>query len=135
MHLLRGTGLAGLRGMQPVSVVRLRGVELRVIRPLLEVRKADTEAYCVEHNLSPRQDSSNLVPNQLRNRVRSQLLPLLREYNPDIDDSLLRLARAARAGRRVGHGSKRLAPIRSFEFGDATIEFLTGPIPPGTQPA
>jgi len=98
MHLVRGTGLDGLRGMQPLSVLRPDGgTELRVVRPLLEVRREETEAYCAAQGLSPRSDSSNLVPNQLRNRVRSQLLPLLRKYNSDIDGALLRLADAAGA--------------------------------------
>jgi len=98
MHLVRGAGLAGLRGMQPLSSLRLSdGAELKVARPLLEVRRAETEAYCAAQKLSPRSDSSNLLPNQLRNRIRSQLLPLLREFNPDIDKALLRLASATDA--------------------------------------
>jgi len=96
MHLIRGTGLAGLRGMQPLSTLRTAdGTKLRIARPLLEVERKETEAYCAAQKLSPRTDSSNVLPNQLRNRVRSQLLPLLREYNPDIDEILLRLAGAA----------------------------------------
>jgi tRNA(Ile)-lysidine synthase len=96
MRLIRGTGIAGLRGMQPLSTLRMAdGSCLRVIRPLLQVRREETEAYCSAHKLSPRTDSSNLLPDRLRNRVRSQLIPLLRRYNPDIDDALLRLADAA----------------------------------------
>ncbi len=96
MRLIRGTGLAGLRGMQPLSEIRLAdGGCLRVIRPLLQVRRDETEAYCLAHELSPRTDSSNLLPDRLRNRVRSQLIPLLRQYSPEIDDALLRLADAA----------------------------------------
>lgn len=98
MHLIRGTGLPGLRGMLPLSTLRLAdGAGLKVVRPLLGVRREETEAYCAANGLSPRSDSSNLLPNQLRNRVRSQLLPLLREYNPDIDRALLRLGSAADA--------------------------------------
>lgn len=96
MHLVRGTGLAGLRGMQPLSILRVAdGNRLTVIRPLLVVRREETGAYCAVHRLSPRSDSSNLLPNQLRNRVRTELLPLLRDYNCDIDGALLRLASAA----------------------------------------
>ncbi len=68
-----------------------------MIRPLLEVRRETIEAYCLAHELSPRTDSSNLLPDQLRNRVRSQLIPLLRQYNPDFDVALLRLADSASA--------------------------------------
>jgi tRNA(Ile)-lysidine synthase len=96
MHLVRGTGLAGLRGMQPLSALRSpEAAELRVVRPLLEVKREETEAYCAAQGLAPRSDSSNLLPNQLRNKIRSQLIPLLRGYNPDIDEALLRMASAA----------------------------------------
>jgi tRNA(Ile)-lysidine synthase len=98
MHLVRGTGIAGLRGMQPLSTLSLPdGTQLRVARPLLDVRREETEAFCAAQGLSPRSDSSNYWPNQLRNRVRSQLIPLLREYNPDVEEALLRTARAADA--------------------------------------
>jgi tRNA(Ile)-lysidine synthase len=98
MHLVRGAGLSGLRGMQPLNIWRLpEGASLRIARPLLEVRRDETEDYCHTKGLSPRSDSSNRLPSQLRNRVRSQLIPLLREYNPDIETSLLRTARAADA--------------------------------------
>jgi tRNA(Ile)-lysidine synthase len=96
MHLVRGTGLAGLRGIQPLSTLRVAdGAELKVVRPLLGVRREETEAYCATNRLFPRSDSSNQLPNYLRNNIRSQLIPLLREYNPDIDKALLRLASAA----------------------------------------
>jgi tRNA(Ile)-lysidine synthase len=96
MHLVRGTGLAGLRGMQPLSVFSSPyATELKAIRPLLEVGRGETEAYCAALGLAPRSDSSNLLPNQLRNKIRSQLIPLLREYNPDIDEALLRMASVA----------------------------------------
>jgi len=96
MHLVRGTGLAGLRGMQPISILRCTGgAQLRVVRPLLEVKRVETEAYCSAQGLSPRRDSSNRLPDFLRNRIRSQLIPLLREYNPDIDKALVRMAGAA----------------------------------------
>ena len=98
MHLIRGTGLAGLRGMPPLG--HWRSVDsrtLRIARPLLEIGKEETAAYCVSKGLSPRTDSSNLVPDQLRNRVRTNLVPLLREYNPDVEQAILRTARTADA--------------------------------------
>ncbi len=96
MHLVRGTGLAGLRGMQPLSTLRsTNAAELKIIRPLLGVRREETEAYCAARGLAPRSDSSNLLPNQLRNKIRLQLIPQLRGYNPDIDEALLRMASAA----------------------------------------
>jgi len=97
MHLLRGSGTAGLRGLQPRSLLRYRKNRspLEVVRPLLEVTRQETADYCRQHNLKPRTDSSNVSPDFLRNRIRLELLPLLRTYNPGIDDALLRLAATA----------------------------------------
>ncbi|MDD5093967.1 MAG: tRNA lysidine(34) synthetase TilS [Dehalococcoidia bacterium] len=93
MHLIRGTGMAGLRGMQPLFRRHLPGGSLRVIRPLLEVTRQQTEAYCSQCNLSPRIDSSNLSPKYLRNRIRSELMPILQGYNSNIRENLTRTAR------------------------------------------
>lgn len=97
MHILRGSGVAGLRGLQPKSVL-LTGEDktpLTVVRPLLEVFRYETVDYCRRHNLEPRSDSSNVSDAFLRNRVRMELLPMLREYNPRFDAALLRLATIA----------------------------------------
>jgi len=94
LHLIRGTGLAGLKGMRPLSRWNLPdGRILTLIRPLLETPRTETEAYCAAHHLSPRRDSSNLDPRHLRNRIRSELLPLLEAYNPRIIESLCRTGR------------------------------------------
>ncbi len=98
MHLIRGTGLLGLRGMEPLSRWRLLdGTQLTVIRPLLEVSRKETEAYCAACDLSTRRDSSNISPKYLRNRIRAELIPVLREYNPRIRESLSRAARTIAA--------------------------------------
>lgn len=98
MHLVRGAGLSGLRGMQPLSIWRSpHGFQLRIIRPLLDVSRAETESYCAGHGLAPRWDSSNRSPAHLRNRIRLELIPLLQSYNPNIGAALLRMARAATA--------------------------------------
>lgn len=97
MHLLRGTGTTGLRGLQPHSLLpcgRDRG-RIEMVRPLLEVTRQETLDYCQGYHLEPRSDSSNLSPAFLRNRVRLELLPVLRNYNPAIDKALLRLATIA----------------------------------------
>ena len=94
MHLLRGAGLSGLRGLQPRSIFPLgKGKkQLEVVRPLLEVTRQETRDYCQLHGLQPRADSSNEVLDFVRNRVRLELLPVLRDYNPSVDRALLRLA-------------------------------------------
>jgi tRNA(Ile)-lysidine synthase len=95
MHLVRGSGLTGLAGMRPSSSWPFLGRDdLLLVRPLLEVSRAETERYCQEEGLSPCLDVTNLLLGPLRNRVRHQLLPLLRRYNPKIEAALLRLAAA-----------------------------------------
>lgn len=97
LHLLRGTGTGGLRGLVPSSTLQLDKdtPPITIIRPLLELSRNETAAYCQEHKLSPRTDSSNFSLQPLRNRVRMELLPLLRTYNPNVDNALLRLAAIA----------------------------------------
>jgi tRNA(Ile)-lysidine synthase len=82
LHWLRGSGLAGLRGMAPV-----RG---DIARPLLEVTHEQTVAYCAVLGWQPREDSSNADPRFMRNRIRQELLPLLETYNPGIRELLVR---------------------------------------------
>ncbi|HAZ32167.1 MAG TPA: tRNA lysidine(34) synthetase TilS [Dehalococcoidia bacterium] len=118
MHLIRGTGLLGLRGMQPLSRWRLPltsfrgwldGTQLTVIRPLLEISREETEAYCAACELSPRLDSSNISSKYLRNRIRAELMSVLLEYNPGIRDSLRRAARTVAAD--IAHLDEEVARL------------------------
>lgn len=88
-NILRGTGTDGLRGIRD-----RRGL---IVRPLLGVTRAEIEAYCQANALSPRQDLSNASPDHYtRNRIRLALLPQLRrEYNPRVEDAVLRLSEIA----------------------------------------
>ena len=95
LHLVRGTGTRGLRGLQPVTKRRVSGKELKIVRPLLTVRRAETGEYCTSFQLQPRQDASNLSLEPLRNRVRLELLPLLQNYNSGIFEALQRTAQIA----------------------------------------
>jgi tRNA(Ile)-lysidine synthase len=95
MHLIRGAGTRGMRGLQPYTEWTSKTGGLIVIRPLLEVSHQDTEDYCRQHRLAPRLDASNLSLSPLRNRIRQQLLPLLQSYNPGIAEALLRTGRIA----------------------------------------
>ena len=95
LHLVRGTGTRGLRGLQPVTSWETTGKELIVVRPLLEVRREETAAYCSSHRLRPHQDATNLSLAPLRNRVRLELLPLLKSYNPQVIEALQRTAHIA----------------------------------------
>ncbi|MSQ40076.1 MAG: tRNA lysidine(34) synthetase TilS [Dehalococcoidia bacterium] len=95
LHLVRGTGIAGLAGMQTLSTLQVEGLPVRLFRPLLDVPREETHRYCEVLQLNPRQDSTNLSLVPLRNRLRLELLPMLEEYNPAIREALGRLAHAA----------------------------------------
>jgi tRNA(Ile)-lysidine synthase len=85
LHLLRGAGSGGIRGMRPVNGA--------IIRPLLAVTRNEINDYCSQHRLCVRHDSTNSTTEYLRNRIRLQLLPLLETtYNPEIKSALLRTA-------------------------------------------
>lgn len=94
LHYLRGTGVSGLRGLRPAAPLPYGQQDdgLYVIRPLLEVARHETAAYCKEHGPEPRIDPTNEQKGFLRNRVRLELLPLLRQYNAEVDGAVLRLA-------------------------------------------
>jgi tRNA(Ile)-lysidine synthase len=97
MHLIRGTGTTGLRGLRPSTEWQpiQTGNILNVIRPLLQVSRQETADYCYNHKLSPRLDASNLSLSPLRNRIRHKLLPLLKSFNPRVVEALLRTAQIA----------------------------------------
>ncbi len=84
MHILRGSGIDGLAGMRP-----RKG---DIIRPLLFLSKEEIVDYCLKKGLQPRQDETNSLPDVERNRIRLELLPMLRNYRPSVDDALCRLA-------------------------------------------
>jgi tRNA(Ile)-lysidine synthase len=95
MRLLRGTGIDGLTAMEPMSAVPGHS-DLRLLRPLLAIPKADLRAYCAEQGIEPREDATNADTDYLRNRVRLDLLPYLRAVSPQIDRHLAQLAEIAR---------------------------------------
>lgn len=92
MHLIRGTGTMGLKGLAPASCRECGEHRVKIIRPLLDISRDEIEAYCRNRGLDTRADSTNLSLSPFRNRVRLELLPLMRDYNRGIDKSLLRLA-------------------------------------------
>jgi tRNA(Ile)-lysidine synthetase-like protein len=111
MHVIRGSGLAGLRGMRPRSEIgdlRLADLQapisnLQLIRPLLYVTRAEIEAYCAAHGLKPRFDVSNLDQTYFRNWLRHTVLPLLAQHNPGVREVLCRAAEVASADYDVLH--------------------------------
>ncbi len=89
-RIIRGTGIDGLAG---IPIVRGH----LFIRPLLEVSRAEIHEYALKHKLSWLEDSSNLKPVYVRNKLRLQLIPELKEsYNPNLNSALIRLGQLAR---------------------------------------
>ena len=68
--------------------------QVKLFRPLLAVTKGQLHSYCEEQGIAYREDPANRDMRFTRNRVRHQLLPSLRDYNPRISESLVRLAQA-----------------------------------------
>lgn len=92
-RIIRGTGIAGLAG---IPRTRLLSPAVTLIRPLLEVRRAELIDYLALLGQPYREDSSNLDQRFTRNRIRHDLLPNLAEYyNPAVGEALRRLARLA----------------------------------------
>ena len=94
MHITRGSGLRGLRGMRPVSTLPGHA-DIRLLRPLLGVSRADIEAYCAQHQLNFCWDESNSDTRYRRNFIRSEIIPRLQELNPAVVDALQRLGESA----------------------------------------
>ncbi|HXY73876.1 MAG TPA: tRNA lysidine(34) synthetase TilS [Dehalococcoidales bacterium] len=93
LHIIRGSGTRGLRGLQPVTERKIGNKRLTILRPLFDVTRAETNSYCSKHRLQPRVDSTNMDTALLRNRVRLKLLPeLVMKYNSGIYEALLRTA-------------------------------------------
>jgi tRNA(Ile)-lysidine synthase len=98
LRLVRGTGLRGLRAIQPRIQVHHDEASGEVVRPLLSFRRKELHIYLNALDQPWREDSTNQESKYTRNRVRKVLLPLLeREFNPSIMQNLAELAEIARA--------------------------------------
>ena len=95
MRIIRGTGLDGLSSMQPRAPWPFDGKGPELARPLLSIERGDTEFYCRELGITPREDPTNAILDATRNKIRHQVLPLLRELNPGVGTALVQLARIA----------------------------------------
>lgn len=82
MHLLRGAGPAGLRGMPARLLPNPWSEDIPLVRPLLQVSREEVLAYCSQHSLQPLHDPSNTDPAFFRNKLRHEMLPLMESYAP-----------------------------------------------------
>jgi tRNA(Ile)-lysidine synthase len=91
-RLIRGSGLRGLRG---IAESRELVPGIRLIRPMLTLSRDDVIAYLREIDQPWREDATNRDTRFTRNRIRHELLPLLRSFNPAIVETLGRTAEQA----------------------------------------
>jgi len=92
MKLLRGAWTEGLSAIHPI-VTPTKG---KILRPFLQTRRADIETFLKSTNQTWREDSTNTDTAFTRNKIRHELLPQLRAYNPSLDQTLANLAELAR---------------------------------------
>ena len=89
MNLLRGSGLSGLKGIEPIR-------DNKYIRPLIECERQEIEQYCEENKLQPRIDKTNFENDYTRNKIRNIVIPYIQnEFNPNIIKTLDRLSQVA----------------------------------------
>jgi tRNA(Ile)-lysidine synthase len=94
-NLIRGSGTDGL---QSLSWQRQLDPNVQLVRPLLEVTRMETAAFCRQFNLQIWQDSTNHNLQYARNRIRQELLPYLQaHFNPQAETALSQTAELLRA--------------------------------------
>lgn len=86
LNLLRGSGVSGLKGIEPIR-------DNKFIRPLIECERFEIEKYCEEKGLEPKIDKTNFENIYNRNKVRNIILPYIKkEFNPNIIETMNRLS-------------------------------------------
>jgi len=124
MRLARGSALRGAAG--------IRAEAPRLLRPLLGVRRADTEALVAAAGLEPVRDPTNEDPGHFRSRIRHQVLPVFRQAaGPSVIERLARFARSAAEDEELlaGYAAEALARVRDGAGLDAVaVRALPWPI-------
>lgn len=86
MNMLRGSGIAGLKGIEPIK-------NNKYIRPLIECERYEIENYCKEKNIEARIDRTNFENIYTRNKIRNIIIPYIKkEFNPNIIQTMDRLS-------------------------------------------
>lgn len=101
MHLLRGSGLNGLKGMPYRGIVPEWDGKIPLVRPLLGIWRHEIMEYCRERGLQPQIDPTNQETVFLRNRLRHELIPTLEQYNPQVRQVIWRMARTLTADHEI----------------------------------
>jgi tRNA(Ile)-lysidine synthase len=97
-NFLRGSGAAGLAGMSTQSELTIGRARLTLLRPLLEIRRAEIDTFIASHRIKFREDATNTELTATRNKLRHRVLPAIRESLGDsFGDAILRAARILEA--------------------------------------
>jgi len=115
-RMLKGTGLTGLEGIQEHRDI--------YYRPILEIYRDEILDYCATNNLSPNNDSSNLDTSYARNKIRHEIFPKLKEFSPEFEKKLNKLAKSAQfANSLIESQIKPLEKYIPNEFALLSTEF------------
>lgn len=89
LNILRGSGISGLKGIEPIR-------NKKYIRPLIETNREKIEKYCEENKLEPKYDETNNETVYHRNKVRNEIIPYIKkEFNQNIIETINRLSEVA----------------------------------------
>ena len=89
MNIIRGSGISGLKGIEPIR-------NNKYIRPIIECERSEIEKYALKNNLNPRIDKTNFENDCTRNKIRNIVLPYIRkEFNSNIVETMNRLSNLA----------------------------------------
>lgn len=94
IHILRGSGISGICGMSECRAMNENGTFL--VRPFLHTEREQILLYCKENGISYIEDSTNADTNYMRNAIRAEITPKLREMNQNLSEAFARLAENAR---------------------------------------
>jgi tRNA(Ile)-lysidine synthase len=98
LNLIRGSGAQGLSSMRPIRKLGNAEPPISLVRPFLGwARRAETEVYCREFSIDYRSDTMNDDESFTRVRIRKILIPLLKDFNPNIVERLADTARLLQA--------------------------------------
>ena len=110
LNILRGSGLSGLKGIEPIR-------DNKYIRPLINTDRQDIENYCNDNKLEPKYDKTNNENIYTRNKVRNTVIPYIKkEFNPNIIKTINRVSSLAT------EENEYLQAITKQEFENLLIE-------------
>ena len=109
LNVIRGSGVSGLKGIEPIR-------DKKYIRPLIEISRDEIERYCIENNLQPKIDKSNNENIYARNKVRNIVIPYIKkEFNSNIMKTINRLSQIS------GEENEYLEKITAKTFNEILV--------------